>query len=215
MKCILILGYYCSIIEHKIFFWLFVTQASILCFQILCRVTCGTLVTPVQLSQNVLRQPQVTGWADLAAVLDCVAKTATENQIVSAKNDNRLLLSKTVLRQVWDRDRKRALYYMHKWPIDWMHVQSTHVISHNLGGNVSWVQVKWFSCYLTLLCEGHNMDWEDAWQYIVTLLPPDDKLIMLRGSLHTLTLRWWQIKTVLQEQTMLSLNNSVNKVVKY
>ena len=33
----------------------------------------------------------------------------TENQIVSAKNDNRLLLSKTVPRQVWDRDRKRAL----------------------------------------------------------------------------------------------------------
>ena len=57
-------------------------------------------MTPVQLSQNVLRQLQVTGWADLAAVLDRVAKTATEIQIVSAKNDNRLLLSKTVLRQI-------------------------------------------------------------------------------------------------------------------
>ena len=95
----LILGNYCSIIEHKICCWLFVTQASIFYFQILRRVTCGTLVTPVQ----------VKGWADLAAVLDRVAKTARENQIVSAKNDNRLLLSKTVLRQVSDRDRKRAL----------------------------------------------------------------------------------------------------------
>ena len=105
MKCILIhvLGNHCSIIEHKIFFWLFVTQASIFYFQIFRRVTCGTLVTPLQLSQNLLRQLQVTGCADLAAVSDRVAKTATENQIVSAKNDNRLLLSKTVLRQVWDR----------------------------------------------------------------------------------------------------------------
>ena len=68
MKCILILGNYCSMIECKIFFWLFVTQASIFCFQILRRVTCGTFVTPVQLSQNVLRQLQVTGWANLAAV---------------------------------------------------------------------------------------------------------------------------------------------------
>ena len=68
MKCTLILGNYCSIIEHKIFLWLFVTQASISFFQILHRVTWGTLVTPVQLSQNVLRQLQVTGWADLAAV---------------------------------------------------------------------------------------------------------------------------------------------------
>ena len=111
MKCILIhvLGNHCSIIEHKIFFWLFVTQASIFYFQIFHRVTCGTLVTPLQLSQNLLRQLQVTGCADLAAVSDRVAKTATENQIVSAKSDNRLLLSKTVLRQVWDRDRKRAL----------------------------------------------------------------------------------------------------------
>ena len=57
-------------------------------------------MTPVQLFQNVLRQLQVTGWANLAAVQDRVAKTATENQIVSAKNDNRVLLSKTVLRQV-------------------------------------------------------------------------------------------------------------------
>ena len=32
-----------------------------------------------------------------------IAKTATENQIVSAKNDNRLLLCKTILRQAWDR----------------------------------------------------------------------------------------------------------------
>ena len=76
------------------------TSVNILYFQILRRVTCGTLVTPVQFSQNVLRQLQVKGWADLAAVLDRVAKTATENQIVSAKNDNRLLLSKTVLKQV-------------------------------------------------------------------------------------------------------------------
>ena len=68
MKCILILGNYCSIIEHKIFFWLFVTQASIFYFQILHRVTCGTFVTPVQLSQNGLRQLQVTVWVDLAAV---------------------------------------------------------------------------------------------------------------------------------------------------
>ena len=71
-------------------------------------------MTPVQLSQNVLRQLQVTGWANLAAVYDRVAKTATENQIVSAKNDNRVLLSKTVLRLVWDRDRKRALLLCHK-----------------------------------------------------------------------------------------------------
>ena len=68
MKCILILGHCCSIIEHKTFFWLFVTYASILYFQIFCRVTCGTFVTPIQLSQNVLRQLQVTGCADLAAV---------------------------------------------------------------------------------------------------------------------------------------------------
>ena len=68
MKCILILWNYCSIIEHTIFFWLFVTQASIFYFQMLRRVTCGTKVTPVQLSQNVLRQLQVTGCADLAAV---------------------------------------------------------------------------------------------------------------------------------------------------
>ena len=68
MKCILILGNYCSMIEHKIFFWLFVTQASIFYFQILHRVTCGTLVTLVQMSQNMLIQLQVTGWADLAAV---------------------------------------------------------------------------------------------------------------------------------------------------
>ena len=66
MKCILILGNYCSIIEHKILFWLSVTRASIFYFQIWRRVTCGILVTPVQLSQNVLRQLQVTGWADLA-----------------------------------------------------------------------------------------------------------------------------------------------------
>ena len=79
---------------------LVVTQASISYFQILRHVTCGILVTPVQLSQNVLRQLQVMGWTDLAAALDRVARTATENQIVSAKNDNRLLLSKTVLRQV-------------------------------------------------------------------------------------------------------------------
>ena len=50
------------------FCWLFVTQASIFYFKILWRVTCGNLVTPVQLSQNVLRQLQVTGWADLEAV---------------------------------------------------------------------------------------------------------------------------------------------------
>ena len=68
MKCILILWNYCSIIEHTIFFWLFVTHASIFYFQILRRVTCGTKVTPVQLSQNVLRQLQVMGCADLAAV---------------------------------------------------------------------------------------------------------------------------------------------------
>ena len=66
-KCILMLGN-CSKIEHKIFVWLFVTQALIFYFQILRRVTCVTLVTPVQLSQNVLRQLQVTGWANLAAV---------------------------------------------------------------------------------------------------------------------------------------------------
>ena len=36
-----------SIIEHKIFLWLFVTQVSIFYFQILRRVTCGTLVTRV------------------------------------------------------------------------------------------------------------------------------------------------------------------------
>ena len=68
MKCILIPGNYCIMIEHKIFFLLFITQASIFYFQILLRVTCGTLMTPVQLSQNVLRQLQVTGWANLAAV---------------------------------------------------------------------------------------------------------------------------------------------------
>ena len=101
MRCILILGNYCSTIEHKILFWLFVTQASIFHFQILHRITCGTLVTPVQLSQNMLRQLQVTGCADLADIRWCclVAKTATENQIVSTKNNNRLLLSKTGLRQ--------------------------------------------------------------------------------------------------------------------
>ena len=68
MKCILTLGNYCSIMGHKIFFELFVTQASIFYFQILRHITCGTLVTPIQLSQNVLRQLQVTGWANLAAV---------------------------------------------------------------------------------------------------------------------------------------------------
>ena len=68
MKCILTLANYCIIIEHKILFWLSVTRASIFYFQILRRVTCGILVTPVQLSQNVLRQLQVMGWADLAAV---------------------------------------------------------------------------------------------------------------------------------------------------
>ena len=49
-------------------FWLSVTRASIFYFQILRRVTYGILVIPVQLSQNVLRQLQVTGWVDLAAV---------------------------------------------------------------------------------------------------------------------------------------------------
>ena len=68
MKCTLILGNYCNVKEHKIFVWLFGTQASILCFQILRSVICGTLVSPVQLSQNVLRQLQVTACADLAAV---------------------------------------------------------------------------------------------------------------------------------------------------
>ena len=68
MKCILILGNYCSIMECNIFFCLFVTQACIFYFQILRRVTCRILVKPVQLSQNVLRQLQVTGWADLVAV---------------------------------------------------------------------------------------------------------------------------------------------------
>ena len=126
LKCILILGNYRSIIEHKIFFWLFVTQASKFYFQILHRVTCGTLVTPVQLSKNVLRQLQVMGWADLTAVSDRVAKTATENQIVSAKNDDRLSLSKTVPRQVWDRDRKRALVY---WRIQIMSVFQTKMFS--------------------------------------------------------------------------------------
>ena len=58
---------------------------------------------------EVLRQLQVTGCADLAAVKDRVAMTTTENQIVWAKKDNGLLMSKTVLRQVWDKDRKRAM----------------------------------------------------------------------------------------------------------
>ena len=81
----LILGNYCSIIEHKICCWLFVTQASIFyIFKFCVASLVGTLVTPVQFSQNVLRQLQVKGWADLAVVLDRVAKTATENQIVSA-----------------------------------------------------------------------------------------------------------------------------------
>ena len=96
------------------FVWLFVTQKSIFYFQILHRVTHRTLVTPVQLSQNVLRQLQITGCADSATVLDRVAKTARENQIVRAKDDNRLLLSKTVQRQVWDIERKRALYIILK-----------------------------------------------------------------------------------------------------
>ena len=64
MKCFSILENYCSEIELKIFFWLFVTQTSIFYFQTLRRVTRGTLVTPVQLSQNVLRQLQVTGCTD-------------------------------------------------------------------------------------------------------------------------------------------------------
>ena len=65
---LLLLQNYCSIIEHEIIFWSFVTQASILFLQILRRITCGTLVTPVQLPQNVLRQLQVMVCADLAAV---------------------------------------------------------------------------------------------------------------------------------------------------
>ena len=68
MKCILILWNCCSMIEHIFSFGLFVTQSSILYFQFLRRVTCGTLVTPVQLFQNVLRQLQVTECADLTAV---------------------------------------------------------------------------------------------------------------------------------------------------
>ena len=47
MKCILIQENYCIIIEHKIFVWLFVTQTSILYFQILRLVTCGAFVIPV------------------------------------------------------------------------------------------------------------------------------------------------------------------------
>ena len=68
-------------------------------FLIVCDVTCDTLVTPLQLSQNMLRQFQVTGYADLAHVYDRVTKTETENEIILAKSDIRFLLSKTVLWQ--------------------------------------------------------------------------------------------------------------------
>ena len=59
---------YCRAIEHLILFYLFDTEQPIWCFWIVCDVTCDTLVTPRQLSQNVLRQNQVTGYANLAPV---------------------------------------------------------------------------------------------------------------------------------------------------
>ena len=90
---------YCSAIEHLILFYSFDTEEPIRYFLIVCDVTCDTLVTPLQLSQNVLRQCQVIGYVDLAPVSDWVAKTETENEITFAKSDIRFLLSKTFLRQ--------------------------------------------------------------------------------------------------------------------
>ena len=90
---------YCSAIEHLILCYLFDTERPIWYFWIVCDVTCDTLVTPLQLSQNMLRQFQVTGYADLAHVYDRVTKTETENEIILAKSDIKFLLSKTVLWQ--------------------------------------------------------------------------------------------------------------------
>ena len=55
-------------IDNLILFYLFDTEQPIWHFWIVYDVTCDNLVTPLQLSQNVLRQFQVTGYADLAPV---------------------------------------------------------------------------------------------------------------------------------------------------
>ena len=89
---------YCSAIEHLILVYLFDTEQSIWYFVIVCDVTCDTLLTPLQLSQKVLRQPS-HGVRWLSTVYDRVAKTETEIEIILAENDIRFLLSNKVLRQ--------------------------------------------------------------------------------------------------------------------